>query len=144
VITWIEQVDKGGCGIAALAMLLGVTYARMREMAPQLCGHCGVDEPIMYDVLAENGYAVQRLERMRASDEENRAVWPPKPWAKKHLVCVMQSPEDSVSHWVVMDGRGNVYDPADKEFRKCKLSRYHSVESVTAVLPTGRSPKIMR
>lgn len=131
---WVEQVEKGGCGIACLAMLLDTTYARIVEMAPDLCGKCGVEEAVMFDFLAEHGYAVQRVEQAKASDGTKRKKWPPKPWADRHLVMVMQTKDDVAAHYVVMDAKGNVYDPADPEYRRTRLSRYYSVEWVAAVV----------
>ena len=66
MIQWVEQPDDppGGCGIACLAMLLGLNYVQMTIAAPELCAKCGVEEPVMHDVLAEHGYAVQRIEEI--------------------------------------------------------------------------------
>lgn len=133
----VEQPDDppGGCGIAALAMLLDLTYVQMQNAAPDLCAKCGVEYDVLFDILAQFGYGVQAVQRMRASDGSLRTPWPPRPWMKRHLVCVMQTAEDSVAHYVVMDARGIVLDPADARRRECKLSRYYAVEWIAALVP---------
>lgn len=134
-VLWVEQVDKGGCSIACAAMLLGTTYARVREMAPQFCGACGVDPEQLDHFLAEHGLAVRRLFRFSEHTGEARAKWPPKPFAELHLVMVSQTKKDAdaYQHYVVMDGVGNVYDPSDPEYKKCRLSRYYRVEWVAGI-----------
>lgn len=132
-LLWVEQVDKGGCGIACLAMLLDTTYARIVELAPELCGKCGVEQTELDHFLAEQGFAVQRLYPDRRFDGLRRTLWPVKPFADRHLVSVVQSKADIWGHWVVMDGKGVVYDPADPEFKKSKLSRYYRVTSIAGV-----------
>lgn len=136
VFEWQEQVDRAGCGIASLAMLLGVSYARIVELAPQLCGaRCGVTDDEMDHFLASCGYAVQRLHPFKTFDGIARQKWPPKPWSERHLVSVIQTKHDHVGHFVVMNRRGVVYDPADREFVPSRLGRYHRVEWVAGVYP---------
>ena len=133
MIQWVEQVDSGGCGIACLAMLLDTTYARIVELAPELCGKCGVEMRDMDHFLAENGLSVRRLWPSKRFDGARRPKWPVKPFAEKHLVQVLQNRTDVWDHWVVMDEKGVVYDPADPEFKKSRLSRYHRVISIAGV-----------
>lgn len=137
-LVWQEQVEPSGCGLACLAMLIGTTYARILEQAPMFCGaKCGVEYTHMDHFLAEHGYAVQRIERNMHFNGMRRVKWPPKPWADKHLALVVQTKNDIDAHYVVMDRRGNVYDPADPEYKKRRLTGYHRVEWVAAVLPVG-------
>lgn len=133
MISWVEQVDNGGCGLACLAMLLDTTYARIVELAPDLCGKCGVNQTEMDHFLAEQGFSVRRLYRDRRFDGVRRTKWPPKPFAERHLVSVWQTRNDIWDHWVVMDAKGNVYDPADPACTKSRLSRYYRVSSVAGV-----------
>lgn len=133
MITWVEQVDSGGCGLACLAMLLDTTYARIVELAPDLCGKCGVNQTEMDHFLAEHGLHVRRLYQKQRFDGKFRAPWPPKPFADRHLVGVVQTKTDVWGHWVVMDEKGVIYDPADPEFKKSKLSRYYKVESIAGI-----------
>ena len=139
-ITWLEQVDTAGCGIACLAMLMGTTYARVREAFPRFCNNCGIDPPHMDHFLAVNGYAVQRIYPERYHDGKQNAPWPPKPFAERHLVLVRQTLKDisADSHYVVMDWQGRVYDPADPHYTPSKLSRYFAVDWVAGVAKVTR------
>lgn len=142
---WVEQpngVGDAGCGIASLAMLLETTYQRIVAQCPQLCGTtCGVRVDVMDEVLAENGYAVQRMYRHKIFDRQRRAKWPVRPWADKHLVMVyptrndMDARQDEEAHYVVMDREGTVLDPADAAPTPSKLSRYYRVAWIAAVVP---------
>lgn len=146
---WLQQPDEppGGCGIASLAMLLGTNYVEMTILAPQLCAKCGVEDEAMYAVLAENGYAVQTIEPIRP-DGTPRKPWPPKPWADQHLALCWQTRDDFMrdaprgtsenTHWLVMDRRGIVYDPALPTFMPKRLRDYYRVLSVSAVVPVAR------
>lgn len=137
-MNWLEQVERAGCGIACMAMLLETTYARVVEEAPMFCGgKCGVDYLHLDHFLASRGYAVQRLERDQHFSGERRAKWPPKPWAEKHLVLVTQTRADIDSHYVVMDSKGKVYDPSDATYVPSRLSRYYRVEWVAGVWKVG-------
>lgn len=134
-IQWIEQVDEGGCSVACLAMLMDTTYARVRDEYKKFCPTCGPAEDEQIDqFLAEHGFALQRIYRYRAYDDQWRK-WPPTPWAERHLAMVTQTKSDYYSHYVVMDYKGNVYDPADKEYKSGKLRRYYEVEWVAGVFP---------
>lgn len=145
-LEWVEQPDDppGGCGIASLAMLLDTNYVQMTIMAPELCAKCGVSDEAMHAVLAEHGYAVQAL-TAHLPNGEPRKPWPPQPWADKHLCLVWQSRADfdkdvrrgssEQTHWLVMDGRGVVYDPALEAFQPKRLRDYYRVLSVAAVVP---------
>lgn len=141
-IQWIEQVDEGGCGLAVLAMLTGETYARLREHFPVFCNTHGIDHWVMDDYLADMGYAIRRVYKVQHYLEDVRAKWPVKPFAEKHFALVYQTRKDAElginhSHYVALDARFNVYDPADKEYVKSKLSRYHKVLWIAGVYKVG-------
>lgn len=145
MIEWLQQPDEppGGCGIASLAMLLETNYVEMTILAPQLCARCGVDDEAMYAVLAEHGYAVQTLTAQKP-DGTPRKPWPPKPWAERHLCLVWQTRDDfqrdaacadaTNTHWVVMNGKGIVYDPALPTFLPKRLRDYYKVLTVSAIV----------
>ena len=141
-VVWQEQVLKSGCGYAIAAMVLStddptITYARVTEMAPHWCHEkCGIGDEQLDEFLAEQGWAVQRVWPASDFDKEIKAKWPPKPWAEVHVCSVYQTRNDFLrkdGHYVVMDGKGLVYDPADPEYTRCRLSRYYDVEWVAAV-----------
>lgn len=142
VIPFIEQVLKSGCGLSIGGMVIGtedpeMTYARMVALAPNWCHEkCGAEDLELDELLAEHGWALQRKWQSRKFDGQIKAVWPPKPWARLHIVSVYQTEPDYIrgdGHYVVMDGKGIVFDPADPKHVKCKLDRYHDVEWVAAV-----------
>lgn len=132
MITWTEQT-KGGCGIACIAMITGETYARIMDQYPTFCGNCGMEDDDLDHFLAELGFSVQRLWPDKAFDGTVRKPWPPKPWADLHIASVYQTLRDVDGHFVAMDKKGNVYDPADSEYTKCRLSRYPIIEWVAGV-----------
>lgn len=139
-IEWIEQPDEpsGGCGIACLAMLTGVNYVQLTISAPKFCATCGVAYQDMFDYLAEQGYSLRVVNRVNAATKALRTPWPPKPFADKHLVMLYQTRADFLvgeeeAHYVVMDDKGVVYDPALPEFVKKRLRDYYRVEWVAGV-----------
>jgi hypothetical protein len=143
MIKWCEQVGKSGCGLAISAMVLStrdpnVTYARVVEMAPKWCHErCGLEDVQLDEFLAEHGWAVQRKWKVRDFDKQIKSKWPPKPWAELHICSVYQTKDDFLrgdGHYVVMDAKGLVYDPADPQYTKCRLSRYYDIEWVAAVI----------
>lgn len=136
---WVRQSGapgrNGGCGIACLGMLLDLDYNAVREIAPELCEKCGVEQEVMDAVLSARGFAVMRVTQYQPFDDTTLPKWPPKPFAPRHLVLVTQTRKDHVAHWVTTDARGRVYDPADDEYTPSRLSRYYRVESVAGVFP---------
>ena len=118
-------------------MLLGVTYARIVEMTPAFCGTCGIhDDSVVWQFLAEHGYAVRPLWQFREYNDEKRE-WPPKPFAPMHLCSVTQTSKDFYGHYVCMDAKGVVYDPALPAFSPKSLDDYHDVDWVAGVYSVG-------
>lgn len=142
-VKWVMQTgapgQNGGCGIACLAMLMDTDYNRIRELAPEFCEKCGIaDDTLLDQFLSEHGFATQRVWKWKEYNNSQREIWPPKPWADRHLCSVVQTEEDVFGHFVVMDGKGQVYDPADEKYTPCDLTRYFEVEWVAGVYRTGR------
>lgn len=133
--TWISQPSTpgGGCGIACVAMLTDRTYNDVRDIAPWFCEKCGVETEPIDHLLSSLGYSVRRLHQFREFDGKPEALWPPQPFAPIHLALVMQTAKDYEAHYVVVDGHGNVSDPADVKPELCGLSRYHDVLWVAGV-----------
>lgn len=132
-IQWIEQT-RGGCGIACIAMVTGETYARIMDQYRTFCGNCGMEDQQLDHFLAEYGFAMQRIWPDKHFDGAKRKPWPPKPWADIHIASVWQTRGDVDGHYVVVNRRGIVYDPADSAFTPSRLSRYHRVEWLAAVV----------
>jgi hypothetical protein len=140
-IQWVEQVEDGGCSRGCLAMLLGVTYARIVELTPGFCGRCGIhDDSQVFQVLADHGFAVQQVWPYTEYSDANRTPWPPKAFAPVHICSVTQTKQDFYGHYVCMDSKGVVYDPALPEFQPRALSDYHDVEWVAGCWEVGVKP----
>ena len=63
-----------------------------------------------------------------------RVPWPPEPFGDVHLCEVTVQQDSPVNHFVVMLQNGRVLDPLTPERKR--LSDYHRVLSVAAVIPT--------
>lgn len=129
---WVHQEDALGCGIAALAMVMGRPYQDVRaDFNDRDFSQRGIDYEEADDYLAQHGYATARvrcfyLDRMRSA-------WPPAPFASLHLCVVVCSPNSSRAHFVVMQEDGTVLDPATPVPRR--LTDYFAVQNVAAVVP---------
>lgn len=130
----MRQEDAYGCGVAAMAMLTGRTYAEVKaSFTNDFSG--GGHSVFMWDqYLAEHGYGTARKYRYLYGRE--RAVWPCEPFADVHLclVHVVEGP----GHMVVLLRDGTVLDPLTPEPRR--LSDYAGVSDIAAVVPIGRQP----
>lgn len=139
-VRWVRQEEPHGCGLAALAMLTGQTYAATRadfvaclrleaEVADGLFERHGHSffEWDMY--LTERGYAVAR--KFLWLRKWKRAPWPCEPFGRVHL-CEVQHSLQHCGHMVVMLADGTVLDPATAEPKR--LADYWRVNSVAAVV----------
>lgn len=136
----VRQRQSHDCGIACLAMLLGVTLEEAGAAYDRVYPGArsrgrGVTEGLAYVeldvVLAEEGLATARL--WQGPRDNRRVPWPPAPWADLHLV-------QAGTHFVVLLRDGTVLDPARGE---ASLTAYDDVQSIAAVVPTER-PQISR
>ena len=135
-VRWVAQEDPYGCGIAAFAMLLGITYQEARRLLPDE----RPEETGMHvdDVLPDFGFATlvkhQWIHwRIRNNKEERRTPWPPEPFYGVHLCRVQVTATSPVFHWVIMLSDGSVLDPLTPTVRH--LTDYEVVASVAAVVP---------
>jgi len=135
-LQWVKQEDDWGCTIAAYAMILGRTYASVRDdFAVYIArkegwrGVCSLFDGDQY--LTSQGFAVARIFRYWRG--EIREEWPPQPFGDIHLCDVIVSEGSSGSHSVVMLRDGSVLDPLMPEPRR--LTDYHKVQHVALVVP---------
>jgi hypothetical protein len=117
--SWVGQEHPHGCGVAAVAMVLGVSYgeALSKFAMPDHydLNSRGLIESALEAVLAENGFAFAKVMRHRGYLKgEPRAVWPVAPWADVHLAQVTHSPG---AHFIVVLRDGTVLDPATPQRR---------------------------
>lgn len=139
-IRWVRQEHDRGCGFAALAMLVGKSYAQVVEEWGVPIGENGYEykpqkgSPIyghMDRYLCEHGFAVARQYPERLFPGEPIA-WPPAPWRPVHLCNVTVVEGAPCNHWVVMLADGAVLDPLTTEPRR--LTDYWRVNNVAAVV----------
>lgn len=134
-VHWVAQEDSRGCTLAALAMVMGRTYADVKaeilaEHPERDFSERGINYMDGDQLLAHWGYATARLFRYYVS--HHREVWPPAPFAEVHM-CEVECSPTSAGHSVVMLADGTVLDPLTPETRR--LTDYHKVNSVAAVVP---------
>ena len=103
-VRWVKQEDEHGCGVAALAMILGQTYGFVRLFFPAIALR-GVPTSDCAPFLRVFGYDVEW------HTEDGSALWPPAPSARAHLCLVQPSALLPNRHWVVMLQSGTVLDP---------------------------------
>jgi hypothetical protein len=133
MVRWVQQEDSHGCGIAALAMLIGATYQDVKvDVLPAFDEH-GISHFECDTYLAEHGYAVARKYLTITHARQERSVWPPEPFGDVHLCQVTVRGAIGTAHFVVLLGNGTVLDPLTPEPRR--LSDYAYVHNVAAVVP---------
>lgn len=125
-VEWVKQEHERGCGIAALAMIAGMTYQQVADSgAPTGAIYRDMDH-----WLARHGYAVAR--RYAVDDGDTAGL----PFSDLHLCNVLVSPEAPVNHWVVMLADGSVLDPLTPERKTlADYAQLHNVAAVTKILP---------
>lgn len=114
----VRQRGKHDCGIAAIAMAVGVGYDDIAQFLPpnrrgtamtmgmtyhdlfEACNHFG--KAFQY-VSQWDRFGLNRVPG--ATQFPRRDPWPPAPWAPSHLVQIP-------GHYVAMDAGGRIFDPA--------------------------------
>lgn len=138
-IEWVAQEEASGCGIACLAMVLGVDYETAVQLVPSYAaGRDGLTERELDEVLAEQGLAVARkwatyhTGRHGKRPAPARVPWPPAIFGEVHIACVTGRDSSATDHFVVVLRDGTVLDPADR--RNCRLVDYDAVDWVAALV----------
>lgn len=131
---YIRQQEKNGCAIASLAMVTGKGYWEVRDFfGSRPNEEEGVHTWEVESYLAEHGYAVAPKDRMVRSTKR-RQVWPPQRFAPVHLVVVKVFENSPLTHMIVMDANGAIYDPENPD-DTLRLSDYHDVLYMAGVYP---------
>lgn len=107
----IRQRTDSDCGVAAYAMLTDRDYEISHSV---LAAELGRDPEGLGDIpdhtikilLQRDGWFCREIWRR----EETGGIWPPPPFADRHLALVTQ-PATGNGHYVVMDFDGAVLDP---------------------------------
>lgn len=133
----VRQEHSHECGIACMAMVMGVTLDEARaayeRVYPGKRGEGrGVSEGITYveidAVLAEHGFATARV--WHGPRDSRREVWPPEPFADAHIATVILA---NGGHFVVWLRDGAVLDPNASTPRT--IADYPNISSVGGVVP---------
>jgi hypothetical protein len=133
----VRQEQPFGCTAAALAMILGCSYAEAaRKLAtdPSIFDTQGSGYHVMESQLVQHGFAVSRKWRVFQPGNQPRDPWPCAPFAELHWCEVIAGPRGA--HAVVMLGDGTVLDPMSDEPKR--LGDYSEVNFVAAVVPLPR------
>jgi hypothetical protein len=138
----VQQDHPDGCVVACFAMLTEQTFAEaMAEFVEARMwreDHRGLNSMWCIQRLTERGWWSQQYypnhghfhDDELGNDHFKRDPWPPKPWARYHLVCVQNA---NGFHSVVMLADGSVLDPWTDEPRR--IDDYPKVMEVIGLLP---------
>jgi hypothetical protein len=142
-LSWVHQEESWGCGCAAVAMITGLSYQEIKAYAERDFDRQGMSSGDWHVILAELGYALSIIHRVRQYPWMNcaRDEWPPRPWADVHLCEVVVAGGSGGSHMVVMLADGSVLDPLTPERKR--LTDYAEVFQVAAVVPAPPIPQAL-
>lgn len=132
-MNYIQQKDSRGCGVAALAMVLGMSYeatAADFTKDPWERGTRDLNQQGLYQTEVDR-YLWKHNQFVLRKYIFSGPDWPPLPFAERHICNVKVSAESPINHFVAMDGSGKVFDPLDES--KSSLMQYHSVENVSGL-----------
>lgn len=120
----VEQQHPNGCGVAVFAMLCDFTWPQAVRML-RFNG-----EPIDFRVLRRKLDARGRFTRAVLLADEADGVWPPGPFAPRHMAAVTQP--SGGGHYVAMNAAGVVLDPLTAGERR--LEDFPAVSEVLGVM----------
>lgn len=124
----VRQEHPDGCGVAAVAMVTGETYAEvvadLARMGLDL-SIGGLAKPHIERLLAARGYVWRTVYRA------GTLIWPPAPFAPVHIAAVRQQPSGR-AHFVVMLDDARVLDPLE---RGTTLDHWPEVMNVIGIWP---------
>lgn len=126
---YVAQEEPGGCLVAAIAMVTGLSYWRIRQMV-EPSYQDGIHGVIANDVLAELGYAVMTRYRHRPHLKRDREIWPCPPFAPAHIVHLHAT---RGPHAVAMDAFGRVFDPWKVEREGLAHPDYQAIDYIEGV-----------
>lgn len=141
-IEHVRQEHSHDCGIACMAMVMGVSLEEARAAYERRYPGAtangrgitqGITDVELDVVLAEEGYATARL--YSGTKDRPRTPWPPRPWADAHIACVLLA---NGGHFVVLLRDGTVLDPAHDEPTTLADPRFTSVQHVAGVVRLPR------
>jgi hypothetical protein len=105
----VRQRGADDCGVAVFAMLTDRGYAEALEVL----GIAGdVPDHTIKVLLQREGWYLREIWRR----EETGGVWPPPPFAERHLAMVSQPSGNG--HYLAMEADGTVLDPLVEQSRR--------------------------
>lgn len=115
----VVQEDEDGCGLACIAMLLGVSYSE----AKALCSHSRTGKTWTHELRAAlRRYGVRTAEWLEPIDE---------PTLPSLLgIAILQSNYDPDEgwHWAIWDGLvGRILDPKPVPYRRLRVNAFLAV-----------------
>ena len=135
-VSWVGQEDTNGCVVAALAMIVGKSYAQVKaELPPKDLSQSAFTTFTAESYLYEHGCTLQKKWKHICSANKDRDGWPTAPFAPVHYVQVVGSPTGN-AHAVVMLGNGDVLDPWAGS-KPTKLADYYTVNEIIGVWPVA-------
>lgn len=106
---YIKQEDLNGCVVAAVAMIVGKSYAEVKaELAPKDLSKEAYTTFTAESYLYEHGYMLVKKWRHVCFNGTDRKQWPIAPFAPIHYVSTRNGDK---AHAVVMLADGRVLDP---------------------------------
>lgn len=135
-IVLVRQEHPWGCGLACLAMLLGVEYSALfktRYAHINFETSVGISNFLMAEELTELGFAYSKLWRFKSGNIE-RTPWPPQPWADVHLIMIEL--QCRKSHWALWLRDGRVFDPYYGE-TDMQNPNYKSIQQISGIYKVG-------
>lgn len=127
-IKYIAQRQKSDCVIACLAMITGISYNRIIPNFWRDFNKTGLEIEHAANYLMDCGFFIIIKEGRGSLNNTvlNKEMW--KPFAEIHLIHVQQYLDrPQISHAIVMDNKGKIYDPGDIEATK---QTYYEVKKV--------------
>lgn len=130
-IKWVRQEHANGCGLAALAMLLGYSYAEALALVTEhVPDHSRVED---WDASGTSHYLIDFMLAKSGGYVQRRYPvwdWPMEPFAPAHYASVRQP--SGKSHFVVVRDDGSVLDPMREGVHR--LGDWSEVNQITGVV----------
>ena len=133
-IKYVKATLNNSCVVACLAMVTGKTLNKVlkeiHEEWESVGKHEGLNERLTDPYLAQNGFAIQRINNEYEPSKLLIEGWPLDPFAPIHMVDVW-STKPAGMHCVVMDADGKIYDPSNRRIKT--ISEYQRVFSMVGI-----------
>lgn len=127
-IQHVAQKHDKGCVVACIAMVLGWGYDEVVTEFDNDFDKKGISAEFAKDFICEHGYSVIERRGTHYLDVRSHNQRMMVPFAPVHIVTVRQYIDlPKHSHAVVMDAKGRIYDPGDKD---AQTIIYYSVEHI--------------